>query len=65
MHDGDSIPAGSLVSSDGGLITLSALTDRPLVLYFYPKADTPGCTIEAKDFSRLNPAFAKVGVAVV
>ena len=33
--------------------------------YFYPKADTPGCTIEAKDFSRLSPAFAKAGVAVV
>jgi peroxiredoxin Q/BCP len=36
-----------------------------VVLYFYPKADTPGCTIEAKDFSRLQPAFAKAGVAVL
>ena len=38
---------------------------RKLVLYFYPKADTPGCTVEAKDFSRLAPAFARAGTAVL
>jgi len=38
---------------------------RTLVLYFYPKDDTTGCTSEAKDFSALAPEFAKVGVAVV
>jgi peroxiredoxin Q/BCP len=45
--------------------SLADFKNRKLVLYFYPKADTPGCTIEAKDFSRLNPTFAKADVAVV
>ena len=35
------------------------------MLYFYPKADTSGCTREAKDFSRLGPAFAKAGTAIL
>src|SRR5271155_997801 len=52
--------------SDGGVqVSLADFKGKKLVLYFYPKADTPGCTIEAKDFSRLSPAFAKAGVAVV
>src|SRR3546814_9199904 len=38
---------------------------RPLVLYFYPKADTPGCTNEAKDFSALKGEFDKLGVSVL
>ena len=46
-------------------MSLADFKDRKLVLFFYPKADTSGCTIEAKDFSRLNPDFAKAGVAVI
>jgi thioredoxin-dependent peroxiredoxin len=54
------------LSRDGGsAISLADFKNRKLVLYFYPKADTPGCTIEAKDFSRLSPAFEKAGIAVV
>ena len=46
-------------------VSLADYRDRKLVLYFYPKADTEGCTKEAMDFSRLAPAFAKAGTAVL
>jgi peroxiredoxin Q/BCP len=62
---GTPAPDFTLPRDGGGQITLKDFSGRKVALYFYPKADTPGCTIEAKDFSRLNPAFAKAGVAVV
>lgn len=46
-------------------LTLSALRPRPVVLYFYPKDDTPGCTTEALDFTRLAPEFAAAGAEVL
>ena len=46
-------------------LTLSALRPAPVVLYFYPKDDTPGCTTEALDFTRLAEEFAKAGAVVV
>ncbi len=46
-------------------LTLSALRPQPVVLYFYPKDDTPGCTLEAIDFTRLADAFAAAGAVVV
>ncbi|CAM3155304.1 Thioredoxin peroxidase [Sphingomonas antarctica] len=49
----------------GGTERLSALTGKPLVLYFYPKDDTPGCTREAQDFTGLAPEFAKAGVRII
>jgi peroxiredoxin Q/BCP len=48
-----------------GPIRLADFKGKTLVLYFYPKDDTPGCTNEAKDFSALATAFAKAGAAVV
>jgi thioredoxin-dependent peroxiredoxin len=63
--EGAPAPDFHLARDGGGAISLADFKNRKLVLYFYPKADTPGCTIEAKDFSRLSPAFAKAGVAVV
>jgi len=48
-----------------GPIRLADFEGRTLVLYFYPKDDTTGCTVEAKDFSALAPAFAKAGAAVI
>ncbi len=48
-----------------GPIRSSDFKGKTLVLYFYPKDDTPGCTSEAKDFSALAPQFAKAGAAVV
>jgi thioredoxin-dependent peroxiredoxin len=62
---GAKAPDFRLARDGGGTISLKDFKGKKLVLYFYPKADTPGCTIEAKDFSRLQPAFAKAGVAVV
>jgi len=44
---------------------LASLRGQPVVLYFYPKDDTPGCTTEARDFSCLMPEFEKAGVQVV
>ncbi len=65
LAEGAPAPDFHLVRDGGDTISLADFKNRKLVLYFYPKADTPGCTIEAKDFSRLNAAFAKAGVAVV
>ena len=63
-QDGDKAPDFELATESGEVLTLSKLTGRPIVLYFYPKDDTSGCTAEAKDFSRLAPDFRKAGVEV-
>jgi thioredoxin-dependent peroxiredoxin len=65
MEQGDPIPSGTLVMADGTSINLATLAGRPLVIYFYPKADTPGCTNEAKDFSALITDFDAIGVRVI
>jgi len=62
---GDDIPAGTLADADGAEIDLKALKGAPLVVYFYPKADTPGCTTEAQDFTRLAPDFAHLNAQVI
>jgi peroxiredoxin Q/BCP len=65
LTEGAKAPAFHLARDGGGAVSLADFKGKKLVLYFYPKADTPGCTIEAKDFSRLQPAFAKAGIGVV
>jgi thioredoxin-dependent peroxiredoxin len=62
---GDRAPDFRLARDGGSTVALADFKGKKLVLYFYPKADTSGCTIEAKDFSRLHPDFVKAGVAVV
>lgn len=62
---GDKAPGFKLPRDGGGDVSLSDFKGRKVVLYFYPKADTTGCTIEAKDFSRLAPAFARAGTAIL
>ena len=57
---GAKAPAFSLPRDGGGNVSLSGFKGRNLVLYFYPKADTPGCTKEAIAFSALKRDFAKV-----
>ena len=52
--EGAPAPDFSLPRDGGGTVSLADFKGRKLVLFFYPKADTSGCTIEAKDFSRLN-----------
>lgn len=62
---GQSLPDVALVRSDGHVANLRDYVGRPLVLYFYPKDDTPGCTREAQDFSAEYDAFCALGVAVL
>jgi len=62
---GDPLPDVPLETPDGGMVRPSDFRGRKLVLYFYPKDDTPGCTVENKDFSALLPAFEAAGAAVL
>jgi thioredoxin-dependent peroxiredoxin len=62
---GDSAPDFQAPNQDGSPFRLSSLKGSPVVLYFYPKADTPGCTIEAKGFREVYPEFQAKKVAVV
>lgn len=62
---GAEAPAFQLAADDGGSISLADFRGRKLVLYFYPKADTPGCTQESIDFNRLRAEFAKTGTAIL
>jgi thioredoxin-dependent peroxiredoxin len=61
---GDKAPDFRLARDGEGTVALADFKGKKLVLYFYPKADTSGCTTEAKDFTRLHKDFAKAGVAV-
>jgi peroxiredoxin Q/BCP len=65
LEPGTKAPPFTLPRDGGGTIALGHFAGRKLVLYFYPKADTPGCTTEAIDFSRLKPAFAKVDTDIL
>jgi peroxiredoxin Q/BCP len=65
LAEGDKAPAFTLPDENGAEISLADFAGRKLVLFFYPKADTPGCTQEAVDFSRLSKTFAKTGAAVL
>lgn len=64
MTEGDAIPAVTLTGADDRPIDLATLP-RPLVVYFYPKDDTSGCTREAQDFTALAADFAGAGVHVL
>jgi thioredoxin-dependent peroxiredoxin len=65
LKAGDKAPGFTLARDGGGEVTLSAFKGRKLVLYFYPKADTPGCTREAIDFSALKRGFGKAETDIV
>lgn len=60
---GDTLPQVTVRDSAGANVALHEL-QGPFVLYYYPKADTPGCTNEAKDFTALASEFSKTGVPV-
>ena len=64
MNEGDKAPAITVSSSDGSSVNLAS-PGQPLVLYFYPKDDTSGCTLEAQNFTQLAPDFKKAGVKVI
>ncbi len=65
LKDGDKAPGFAMATGAGENVKLSGLKGKPVVLYFYPKDDTSGCTLEAKEFSRLAPAFRKAGAEVI
>jgi thioredoxin-dependent peroxiredoxin len=62
---GAKAPAFSLPRDGGGTVSLADFAGRKLVLYFYPRADTSGCTREAIDFTRLRLNFSRAGAEVV
>jgi thioredoxin-dependent peroxiredoxin len=64
INEGDRAPSITVTASDGSSIDLGS-PGQPLVLYFYPKDDTSGCTLEAQNFTQLAPEFKKAGVEVV
>ena len=65
LSPGSKAPAFSLPRDGGGEVSLSDFAGKNLVLYFYPKADTPGCTREAQAFSRLRAAFQRADTAIL
>lgn len=64
LETGQPAPDFTLPRDGGDAVTLSALRPAPVVLYFYPKDDTPGCTKEAIAFTRLRQEFAEAGARV-
>lgn len=62
---GDEAPDFTLPSYPAGEVTLSQFRGKPVVLYFYPKDDTPGCTTQACGFRDQHPAFEKAGAVVL
>lgn len=62
---GSAAPDFTLPTQGGGSVTLSKLKGQKVVLYFYPKDDTPGCTIEAKDFRDLMGEFKKANTVII
>jgi peroxiredoxin Q/BCP len=65
VKEGDPAPDFTLVSDEGGPVTLSSFRGRPVVLYFYPKDDTPGCTVEACQFRDEYARFQDRGAVIL
>ena len=63
--EGNKAPAFKLASTGGDTVALKDLADSWVILYFYPKDNTPGCTTEAKDFSALDAEFEAAGTALL
>jgi thioredoxin-dependent peroxiredoxin len=65
ISEGQTAPDFTLLRDGGGTVTLSALRPGKVVLYFYPKDDTPGCTLEAQDFNARMADFTAAGTTVI
>jgi thioredoxin-dependent peroxiredoxin len=65
LNPGDKAPDFALPDDNGQTVSLSKLKGRPVVVYFYPKDDTSGCTKEAEGFSAAAAAFAEAGCVVI
>jgi thioredoxin-dependent peroxiredoxin len=65
LREGDKAPDFTAMTNDGGKVSLSDLKGKPVILYFYPRDDTPGCTKEACAFRDEFVAFKKKGAVVL
>jgi peroxiredoxin Q/BCP len=65
ITEGMKAPAFDMATADGGRVTLAGLKGKAVVVYFYPKADTPGCTTEGQDFSALIGDFEAANTVVI
>jgi peroxiredoxin Q/BCP len=65
LDTGDQAPDFDLPGAGGGAVRLADLAGRKAVLYFYPKDDTSGCTLEAQEFNTLREAFAAADTIVI
>ncbi|MGB7374309.1 peroxiredoxin [Pontixanthobacter sp.] len=65
LEAGNAVPDIAMETPDGGQVTPSDFAGRKLVLFFYPKDNTPGCTNEAKDFSALKADFESAGTDIL
>ena len=65
LEVGDRAPAFTLVDQHGEKVKLSDFKGRKVIVYFYPKADTPGCTIESCGFKELYPQFQERGIEIL
>ncbi len=65
LNEGDKAPDFTLLTEDGSQLSLSDLNGAPLVLYFYPKDDTSGCTTEAIDFTQMLADFTNLNTRII
>ena len=65
VNEGDQLPKFALKADDGTVVTRDSLAGKNVVLYFYPKDDTSGCTKEACDFRDALPRFGKIDAVVI
>jgi peroxiredoxin Q/BCP len=65
VGEGDPAPAFEVPATGGRVMRLADMKGKPFVLYFYPKADTPGCTKEACAFQTAMPDFSRLGLDVI
>ena len=65
IADGETAPAFEMAASGGRTVSSAAMKGKPFVLYFYPRADTPGCTKEAEAFEEALGEMGKLGLAVI
>src|SRR5512143_1804420 len=65
VEEGEAAPDFVLPDGEGKKVALSAFRGKKVVVYFYPKDDTPGCTIEAVDFTKLRDGYEKAGAVVL
>jgi peroxiredoxin Q/BCP len=65
VAEGDTAPDFQMPATDGRTVSLGAYKGKPFILYFYPKADTPGCTKEACAFQEATPHLEEIGLQVI